>query len=104
MINWMKSLPENFGAFVISVIVVGIFGAVLCYTMIHGAKDDPTLQSLIGALTTAFSMVVGYWIGSSSGSKQKDALLADHTQRLLSPPPPSPAPVVTVVTPAGVSP
>jgi len=71
----LKDYP-NFGAFVISLIVtLGFIGA-LVYAMVHGVQDNPTLQGLVGALTTAFSMVIGYWIGSSAGSKAKDAVIA----------------------------
>ncbi len=72
----LKNLPDQFGAFVISVMVTAGFIAALAYTMIHGVQDNPTLQNLVGSLTTAFSMVVGYWIGSSVSSRNKDDTIA----------------------------
>lgn len=76
----MKALFDNpqLGAFVISVIVTLAFVGILAYAMIYGIKDNPGLQILTGALVSAFQAVVSYWIGSSSGSKNKDAVIAQQ--------------------------
>jgi mannitol-specific phosphotransferase system IIBC component len=66
----------NLGAIVISTIVTIAFVAITAYAMVHGVQDNPTFQQLIGAMTSAFSMVVGYWIGSSNSSQKKDAVIA----------------------------
>ncbi len=74
----LKNLPDGFGAFVISLVVVVGFIALLLYVTIHGVQDNPTLQSLIGTLGAGFVTVIQYWIGSSSGSKAKDTVIASQ--------------------------
>lgn len=66
------------GAFIISLIVTAAFVGVLIFAMIHGIQDNQTLQLLTGALIQAFGMVISYWIGSSSSSKNKDAVIAQQ--------------------------
>lgn len=87
-----KNLPDNFGAFIISLLVTLAFAAVTAYAMVHGVTDNATLQGLVGSLTTAFSMVVSYWIGSSAGSKNKDAVIAAAASANLPTPGPAGAP------------
>ncbi len=87
----LRNLPEGFGAFVISFIVVIAFSGIIIFAMVHGVQDNPTLQSLMGAMTASFVAVVQYWVGSSSGSKNKDAVIAAAaTSNLPTPPPPRP--------------
>ena len=68
----------QFGAFVISIVIVAAFVAVLTYAMIYGIKDNQTLSLLTGSLINAFGTVVAYWIGSSSSSRSKDAVIASQ--------------------------
>jgi hypothetical protein len=76
----MKSIVDNpqFGAFVISLIVVLAFVGMLVYAMIRGIADSQVLQLLTGSLVSSFSTVIAYWIGSSSSSKGKDAVIAQQ--------------------------
>jgi hypothetical protein len=66
------------GAFVISVIIVLMFCAMCAYAMVHGLQDNAPLNQLTGALIAAFSTVYSFWIGSSSSSKNKDAVIAQQ--------------------------
>ena|SRR5690242_17559575 len=76
----MKAILDSpqLGAFVISFIITMAFVGVLLFAMVHGINDNQTLQLLTGALIQAFGMVVSYWIGSSSSSKNKDAVIAQQ--------------------------
>jgi hypothetical protein len=76
----MKAILDSpqLGAFIISFIITTAFVAVLFFAMFHGINDNQTLQLLTGALIQAFGMVVSYWIGSSSSSKNKDAIIAQQ--------------------------
>ncbi|MBP2232457.1 hypothetical protein J2847_005786 [Azospirillum agricola] len=65
------------GAPVVSVVVMSVFGAVL-YKVLStpaGTSIDPNAAIMLGALTTMATAVVSYWVGSSAGSAAKDKLL-----------------------------
>jgi hypothetical protein len=85
-------------------LVVLAFTVVLC-SMIFTPKsaeqrDDYTkglVNILVGALTAGYSTVLGYYFGSSAGSRQKDTTIANFTSEpsasvgSTQPPPPLPA-------------
>lgn len=60
------------------VVIAGFFG---CVWLVVERKVDGTMRDalliLIGNLAAAFMAVVNYYFGSSSGSAQKNQLLAD---------------------------
>ena len=64
------------GAFIISFLVVCAFIGVLVFAMFHGIQDNQTVQILVGALVSSFTTVIGFWIGSSASSKDKDDVIA----------------------------
>lgn len=64
------------GAFVISFTIVLMFAALMGYAMVKGLQDNAPLNQLTGAMIVAFTGVVNYWLGSSSSSKDKDAVIA----------------------------
>lgn len=62
---------------VVSIIVMGLFGFVIVHAvMVRALPDNQVIMLLIGTLTAAFTGVIGYWLGSSRGSAQKDERLA----------------------------
>src|ERR1041385_5700363 len=67
--DWMRGL--------LALIIVVGFLAVIGAFFVFPIKGDNTLFNvLLGALATVgFASVVGYYFGSSSGSKEKDAAL-----------------------------
>lgn len=73
----MKHLGKVQGALAF-VVVCGFFG---CIWLVVERKVDGTMRDalliLIGNLAGAFMAVVSYYFGSSSGSAQKNQLLAD---------------------------
>lgn len=60
----------------IAFLVTVSFVAIILVWMFHPPKGDAgsiaVLNTLVGALAAAFGMVVSYFYGSSSGSKDKD--------------------------------
>lgn len=74
----MKNIPD--ASTVVSVLVVLMFGAVLTLLIARPMAMTPDqvtiLNVLLGALATAFITIVNFWVGSSSGSKDKDTLIA----------------------------
>lgn len=60
------------------VLTVGFFGCIwmVTKTEVSSSMRD-ALLILIGSLGAAFGAVVNYYFGSSSGSAQKNALLAE---------------------------
>lgn len=73
--NTVLNSPK-LGAFVISVLVVVMFGSLMSYAMVKGLQDNAPLNQLTGAMIVAFTGIVNYWIGSSSSSKDKDLVIA----------------------------
>lgn len=77
--------PMSWGAPVVSVVVVAgflFFLAILIFASkwLDIRPDEPLYQILnitIGALTAAFTTVVNFWLGSSEGSRKKDAASAE---------------------------
>ena len=75
------NLPE-WGAPVVATVVTVAFCVLTFYSAWHGiAADNQVLSQLVGALTIAFGNVVGYYLGSSVGSKNKDGVIAQLTQK-----------------------
>lgn len=61
-----------------AIIVSGMWSIVfmLALAVVWAAKDQPNLGVLIGVVATNGTTVVGFWLGSSIGSKRKTDLLA----------------------------
>jgi len=85
----MKFDPAQWGAPVVAMIVTTTFCILIFYAAKYGITDNPALSQLVGALTIAFGNVVGYYLGSSSASKGKDAVIA---QMAAQSPPKGPTP------------
>lgn len=64
----------------VSLLVIFIFGAVIFALFLRvepiSAELKEVLLFLLGALTTSFVGVVGYWLGTTQGSAEKTQLLA----------------------------
>ena len=76
--------PIAWGAPVVSVVVLATFGAMLgCLLTFHIPDSALALSNvMLGTLGTLTSAVVNYWVGSSSGSRAKDAVIADTARSL----------------------
>ncbi len=99
---------NNVGRVIISLIVVLGFMAMTWMFVsqkMAGGTPGETLTLLVGALATNFSNVVGYWIGSSSGSTAKDEQLSKTADKLAEKVPASPSsPAAAVAAAAAAAP
>lgn len=71
---------NSWGRVLTSFLVVTGFITVTIMYMTQKLNGNPVpeiLSILLGALATNFTSVVGYWIGSSSGSSAKDAAITN---------------------------
>jgi membrane associated rhomboid family serine protease len=69
---------NDWGRVLISLVVTVGFMAVLVLvitTKTQGNAAPEVMLVMLGALGAAFGQVVSYWVGSSSGSAQKDTAL-----------------------------
>ena len=74
MTELQNNLATAMGPFLVTLAVLGIFLAAM---LVAWWTHDSSLQVLLGMAGTNASLAVGYWLGSSSGSKSKDATIAD---------------------------
>jgi hypothetical protein len=77
--------PISYASSVVSVIVTAGFFLIVMVLIFHGipANNDPVLPLVniaLGVLGTGFATVVNFWLGSSSGSRDKDAAAAGMQQ------------------------
>ena len=68
--------PEKTRIVVCMIIVLGFFGVIAAYVLLPIKGDGTTMNLLVGALIGAFTGVVNYFTGSTSGSKAKDTTIA----------------------------
>lgn len=66
----------------LTLVIIGGYFGLLGVMVVHGipSTKDPggeVLLTLIGVLAAAVPMVLGYWFGTTSGSQNKDRMLAD---------------------------
>ena len=81
--NWALGDKMPIGATIISVfIVVGFFGMAIMRFQFPEVKDDQNLTLMFGAMISAFSTVVSYWLGSSRSSATKDDAMQVTTAKL----------------------
>jgi amino acid transporter len=82
---------QLWGAVIISTMVAFCFIFALYYAYEKG--DQNNIIALVQAIIVQFTIVVGFWVGSSAGSRGKDAMLAASTPT-----------TVTTTTPGEVTP
>jgi hypothetical protein len=77
-----KLLTISKGAVYISILVVtGFFASVfVAMTETIPTESQNLAYLLIGTLASGFSSVLGYWLGSSQGSKQKTEILQSYAE------------------------
>jgi len=83
--------PLAWGAPVISLVIVTAFGLML-FVILRGDTIPPNnltiANVLLGTLAAMATQVANYWLGSSSGSKNKDGIIRDAQDRLAASVPP----------------
>lgn len=78
----MQNLSAKYAPIAVSVIVSVNFGLVV-YVLLTRAvpnADSDLIKIMIGVLSAKFGDVVNFWIGSSSGSKAKDEIVASQNK------------------------
>lgn len=78
---------RTYGVIGTSALVCGLFLASLIIAYV--SKDPTLLQLMIGVVSAQFANIVGYWVGSSAGSAQKDEQAAKSPSPPAPPPPPA---------------
>jgi len=73
---------KAWGAFVISLIILGFFGAYEAAVVFLKMPENAGLADILKTLTT---LVAGYWIGSSKSSQDKDATIAQQAAAIPKP-------------------
>ena len=68
--------PENLKKMLMSLAILGIL--LLGYYVPH-PEVAPLVNGVIGVMTAAVMAIIQFWFGSSSGSKDKDAAIAERT-------------------------
>jgi hypothetical protein len=68
--------PLQWGAAVMSAVIVAGFVALSVFMAWHPIPETPLVTGLVQTMQYAFVAVVGYWLGSSSGSQAKTEHLA----------------------------
>jgi hypothetical protein len=76
------------GAPVVSVVVLLTFGGVMFLALSQSlpSGSETLLNMLLGSLAAMATSVVGYWVGSSAGSREKTAMIYNSTPQLPGPP------------------
>ena len=84
--------PMASGAVWLSVIIILAFGGIVSFVLGLGKIDTsiaPLANVLLGTLAAMATQVANFWLGSSSGSVRKDALISDAQTKLAASLPPS---------------
>ena len=68
--------PIQWGSSIISFVVVASFCLITFWAVYHGLVESPVLTMLLGVLISRFGTTVDFWLGSSDGSRGKDATIA----------------------------
>jgi hypothetical protein len=90
--------PEKTRIIISMVVVMGFFAVFAAFVMLPIKGDQTTINMLVGAVISAFTSVLNYFVGTTSGSKSKDATLANIASSVV----PAAAPVAPGnVTPLG---
>ena len=70
------AVKSNVPPFLAAVVTVGFFGILGLLIFDTGLKPSEPLLVMLGSLGTAWTMIIGFYFGSSHGSQNKDVLLA----------------------------
>lgn len=72
-LSTLAQRASDWGSIVISLVVLMVFLAALT---IAWKTSDASLPLLLGAASANATTAVGFWLGSSRGSQQKDTVIA----------------------------
>lgn len=67
--------PVQWAPGIVSVVVCVAFAALCIALSVRAIPESGVATMIYGSLATAFGTVINFWLGSSSGSREKDATL-----------------------------
>jgi hypothetical protein len=68
--------PEKTRIVISMIVVMGFFAILAAFVMLPIKGDQTTINLLVGAAISGFTSVLNYFVGTTSGSKAKDATIA----------------------------
>lgn len=74
-----KATRSTVPAVLTYLITTGFFGVLIAMFMYPEVKDSAPLMIMLGSLGTAWSGACSFWFGTTNGSKDKTAMLANST-------------------------
>jgi len=77
--NMQVQTKSNMPAVLTTLITVGFFGVLGLLMHDHALSDSPPLMIMLGSLGTAWTGACAFWFGTTSGSQNKDHLLAQSS-------------------------
>lgn len=78
------STVSTYGRIIVSAMVISGFYAIVFFWLWRPpAIQSEALTLMVGAASTTFGLVVGYWIGSSAGSSDKDRNTSETMDKLV---------------------
>lgn len=72
----MDTISTKWAPIVVSSLVILVFGVAFCLLAFKVLPDNQSVHDLLIAMFAQVQAVVCYWLGSSAGSKAKDAIIA----------------------------
>lgn len=90
--------PLSWGSSILATVFTVAFFVVLAIVLVNSEtiKDNPVLLILLGTLTAGMGQILGYFFGSSAGSKNSADRFATLATQVASQPNPSPAAVTAI--------
>jgi hypothetical protein len=93
--------PLSWGASILATVFTIAFFVVLSIVLTHDIKENQILLVLLGTLTAGEVQILGYFFGSSAGSKNSADRFATLATQIASQPNPSPEAVTAIKAVAG---
>lgn len=72
---------RDINLYVLAWVVIGGFFGISGIAALHQLPDTQLMGIIIGGLVSGFSLVLGYFFGSSRGSREKDKMMALNHRR-----------------------
>jgi hypothetical protein len=95
--------PLSWGSSILAIVFTSAFFVVLAIVLVQSdtIKDNPVLLILLGTLTAGMGQILGYFFGSSAGSKNSADRFASLASQVAAQPNPSPAAMSAIKTAVG---
>ena len=77
--NMQVATLSNIPPVLAVLVTLGFFGILIFMVLSGDYRPTEPLLVMLGSLGTAWTMIIGFYFGSSHGSQRKDALLANST-------------------------